>query len=106
MTLDLSDYESGKKYKGDYETDLCALQERLSRILVAHVVHGKSSLIVCEGWDAAGKGGAIQRITGQWDPRAFRVWPIKAPTAEEKARHFLWRVLGELPGGRRDAVFF
>ncbi|HMC92628.1 MAG TPA: polyphosphate kinase [Allosphingosinicella sp.] len=105
MTLDLSDYESGKKYKGDYEEDLCALQERLSRILVAHVVHGKSSLIVCEGWDAAGKGGAIQRITGQWDPRAFRVWPIRAPTAEEKARHFLWRFWNKLPGAGQIAIF-
>src|SRR5438309_3412511 len=105
MTLDLSDYESGKKSKGNYEEDLCALQERLSRILVAHVGHGKSSLIVCEGWDAAGKGGAIQRITGQWDPRAFRVWPIRAPTAEEKARHFLWRFWNKLPGAGQIAIF-
>jgi len=105
MTLTLSDYESGAKYRGDYDTELCALQERLSHILVAHIVHKKSSIIVCEGWDAAGKGGAIQRITGQWDPRAFRVWPIKAPTAEEKARHFLWRFWQKMPGAGQIAIF-
>ena len=105
MALSLSDHESGAKYKGDYEADLGALQERLSRILVAHIVNRRRSVIVCEGWDAAGKGGAIQRITAGWDPRAFRVWPIAAPTAEEKARHFLWRFWKRLPRAGEIAVF-
>ena len=105
MTLNLSDYESGAKYKGDYEADLEDLQERLSTILVAHIVNQRRSVIVCEGWDAAGKGGAIQRITAQWDPRAFSVWPIKAPTPEEKARHFLWRFWNKLPGAGEIGIF-
>ena len=105
MSLDLSDYEHGRKYKGDYDADLCALQERLSRILVAHILHGKRAVIVLEGWDAAGKGGAIQRLTAKWDPRHFAVWPIKAPTPEEKARHFLWRFWTKLPGKGEIAVF-
>jgi len=105
MPLTLSDYESGAKYKGDYDADLAALQERLSRILVSHIVHRRRSLIVFEGWDAAGKGGAIQRLTSGWDPRHFRVWPIAAPTAEEKARHFLWRFWTRLPGAGEIAVF-
>ncbi|MEA3033245.1 MAG: AMP-polyphosphate phosphotransferase, partial [Sphingomonadales bacterium] len=92
-------------YTGDYDADLCALQERLSRILVSHIVHRKRAIIVCEGWDAAGKGGAIQRLTAKWDPRAFQVWPIKAPTSEEKARHFLWRFWTKLPGAGEIAVF-
>ncbi|MBV8685185.1 MAG: polyphosphate kinase [Alphaproteobacteria bacterium] len=105
MTIALSDYETGAKYKGRYDDDLCALQERLGRILVAHIVHARRALIVCEGWDAAGKGGAIQRLTAGWDPRAFQVWPIKAPTPEEKARHFLWRFWTKLPGAGEIAVF-
>jgi polyphosphate kinase 2 (PPK2 family) len=105
VTLNLSDYESGAKYKGDYEADLEDLQERLSTILVAHIVNQRRSVIVCEGWDAAGKGGAIQRITAQWDPRAFSVWPIKAPTPEEKARHFLWRFWNKLPGAGEIGIF-
>ncbi len=105
MAIDLSDFEAGPKYKGDYEADLRALQERLARILVAHILHGKRSLIVLEGWDAAGKGGAIQRLTAKWDPRHFSVWPIKAPTEEEKSRHFLWRFWTKLPGAGEIAVF-
>jgi polyphosphate kinase 2 (PPK2 family) len=105
MAIDLSDYEAGTRYRGNYSDDLAALQERLSRILVAHIVNRHRSLIVCEGWDAAGKGGAIQRLTSGWDPRAFQVWPIKAPTGEEKARHFLWRFWNRLPGAGEIAVF-
>jgi polyphosphate kinase 2 (PPK2 family) len=105
MTLDLSDYEEGPKYKGDYDSDLEMLQERLSKILVAHIVHGKRSVILFEGWDAAGKGGAIQRLTCGWDPRNFSVWPISAPTKEEKERHFLWRFWTKLPAAGQIAVF-
>ena len=105
MSLNLSDHESGAKYRGDYEDDLAALQERLSTILVAHIVHKRRSVIVCEGWDAAGKGGAIQRMTAGWDPRAFSVWPIKAPTEEEKGRHFLWRFWNKLPAAGEIAIF-
>lgn len=105
MAINLSNHENGAKYEGDYETDLAALQERLAHILVAHIVHNRSSIIVWEGWDAAGKGGAIQRLTGKWDPRAFRVWPIAAPTAEEKTRHFLWRFWTKLPGAGQIAIF-
>jgi polyphosphate kinase 2 (PPK2 family) len=105
MSIHLRDYETGAKYRGDYEADLEALQERLARILVSHIVHGRRSILVFEGWDAAGKGGAIQRLTARWDPRAFRVWPIAAPSEEEKARHFLWRFWKRLPAAGQIAVF-
>jgi AMP-polyphosphate phosphotransferase len=105
MSIDLAEYEKGAKYSGDYDADLERLQDRLGQILVSHIVHRKSSVIVCEGWDAAGKGGAIQRITAGWDPRAFSVWPIAAPTAEERARHFLWRFWKRLPGKSEIGIF-
>jgi len=105
MAIDLRDYESGAHSKGSYSETLKELQERLARILVAHIVHNKRSVIVFEGWDAAGKGGAIQRLTAKWDPRSFSVWPIGAPTAEEKGRHFLWRFWNKLPAAGEIAVF-
>ncbi|HYD37055.1 MAG TPA: polyphosphate kinase [Allosphingosinicella sp.] len=105
MPISLSDYEDGARYRGPYADDLAALQERLSRILVAHIVNRKSAIVVCEGWDAAGKGGAIKRLTAEWDPRAYKVWPIAAPTEEEKARHFLWRFWTKLPKSGEIAVF-
>lgn len=56
-----------------------------------------SSVVVFEGWDAAGKGGAIRRILRALDPRTYRVIPIAAPTEEEHAQHYLWRFWRHLP---------
>lgn len=105
MGIDLSDFERGKKYDGDYEADLLALQERLARIQVAHIMHGRSAIIAFEGWDASGKGGAISRLTSGWDPRWFQVWPISAPSEEERVRHFLWRFWKRLPGKGQINIF-
>ena len=105
MTISLSDYESGAKYDGDSSDALDALQERLERVQAAHITHGQRSVIMFEGWDAAGKGGIIKRMTALLDPRYFDVWPIGAPTEEEKARHFLWRFWKRLPGNREIAIF-
>ena len=105
MGIDLSDYEKGDKFDGDYSDALEGLQERLAEIQVAHIVHRKRAMIVVEGWDASGKGGTIQRLTANWDPRAFEVWPIAAPTEPEKARHFLWRFWNRLPAAGEIAVF-
>ncbi|RZI60162.1 MAG: polyphosphate kinase [Zymomonas sp.] len=105
MTIDLADYEHGTKYDGDYADDLTALQKRLAKIQVAHIVHKKRSIVLFEGWDTGGKGGTIQRLTAEWDPRHFRVWPIAAPNDEEKKRHFLWRFWNRLPGNGEIAVF-
>ena len=48
-------------------------------------------VMVFEGWDAAGKGGAIKRITEKLDPRGYVVYPISAPQGEDKQRHYLYR---------------
>lgn len=105
MAIDLREFEAGEKYDGDYDADLAALQERLARIQVAHIVHGKSAIIAFEGWDASGKGGAISRLVSLWDPRYFEVWPIAAPTEEERDRHFLWRFWKRLPARGEINIF-
>ena len=105
MSISLSDYETGAKYDGDYSDDLGELEDRLERLQAAHIIHGQRSIIMFEGWDAAGKGGIIQRLTASLDPRFFEVWPIGAPTDEEKARHFLWRFWKRLPGNREISIF-
>lgn len=64
-----------------------------------------STLLVFEGWDAAGKGGAIRRVTAAMDSRHYRVIPIAAPTDEERAQHYLWRFWRHLPRGGRVTVF-
>ena len=105
MAINLWDYEAGAPYEGDYKDDLKKLQERVSRLFVANHVHRRKAVIVCEGWDAAGKGGAIQRLTATCDPRAYRVWPIAAPSDEEKAHHYLWRFWQRMPGAGEVAIF-
>ena len=105
MAIDLSDFESGADYDGDYDADLAVLTDRLSRIQSAHIARGKSAIIAFEGWDASGKGGAIQRLTSSWDPRWYEVWPIGAPTTEERERHFLWRFWKGLPARGEINIF-
>jgi AMP-polyphosphate phosphotransferase len=105
MKIDLSDYEKGDKFADDYDAALAAVQERLERIQVAHIVHRRPAILVLEGWDAAGKGGIIKRLTGHWDPRFFEVMPIAAPSEDELAHHFLWRFWTRLPAKGHIAIF-
>ena len=62
-------------------------------------------MIMFEGWDAAGKGGAIKRITEKLDPRGYVVYPIAAPQGEDKTRHYLYRFWRRLPERGQIAVF-
>jgi polyphosphate kinase 2 (PPK2 family) len=74
----------------------------------AHVTSpplGPPVLIVFEGWDAAGKGGAIRRLVAPLDPRHVRVVSYGAPTPNEKRHHFMQRFWGQLPGWGGWAVF-
>ena len=105
VTINLSDYERGQPFDGDYRKTIEKLQSRLERIQVAHIVHRKPAILVFEGWDAAGKGGIIKRLTADWDPRWFIVHPIAAPTPDEQARHYLWRFWTRLPTAGQIAIF-
>jgi len=91
--------------KGHYETKLSELQMTLVRIQQAYLHSGRSAVVVLEGWDAAGKGGAIRRMSNVLDPRGFRVWPIAAPTPAELKHHYLKRFWERLPGKGELAVF-
>ena len=62
-------------------------------------------IINYEGWDAAGKGGNIKRITEALDPRGFEVHPIASPEPHEKARHYLWRFWRAMPKAGHIAIF-
>ena len=103
--LALSDYEAGLRLNGDYAADLRRIQRRLARIQAAYIMHRKAAIIVFEGWDAAGKGGVIRRLTAAWDPRSVQVWPIAAPSAEARDHHFLWRFWPCLPAKGHIGVF-
>jgi polyphosphate kinase 2 (PPK2 family) len=66
---------------------------------------GPPVLVLFEGWDASGKGGAIRRLVAPLDLRHVRVAQFAAPTPDEKRHHFLWRFFPKLPGWGGMAVF-
>ncbi|GAB1489743.1 polyphosphate:AMP phosphotransferase [Opitutaceae bacterium] len=70
---------------------------RLNRLVRRASAAGRSIVFVFEGWDAAGKGGAIRRLTSAIDARDYRVIPVGKPTDEEKAHHYLWRFWRHIP---------
>ena len=62
-------------------------------------------LVLFEGWDAAGKGGAIKRLVRNFDPRGYEVTPISAPNDTERDHHYLWRFWQAIPSAGRIGVF-
>ena len=91
--------------KKSYMKQLAKLQKKLLIVQQAYFHQGRRAVLVFEGWDAAGKGGAIRRVTEKLDPRGFRVYPISAPTAEEQSKHYLFRFQKRLPPAGRIAIF-
>ncbi len=83
--------------EAEYERQLERLQARLARLTQRKGFDRRSLVLVFEGTDAAGKGGAIRRITGALDPRQYQVVPVAAPTDEELAHPYLWRFWRQIP---------
>jgi AMP-polyphosphate phosphotransferase len=88
-----------------YEAELSRLQRELARIQQAYLFSGQSAVVVFEGWDAAGKGGTIRRLSAALDPRSFKVWPIGPPRNYYLARHHLLRFMERLPPNGAIAAF-
>ncbi len=88
-----------------YKEELDALQAKLEDLHNRLYRKKVPVVIVYEGWDAAGKGGNIKRITSALDPRGFEVHPIASPEPHEKARHYLWRFWTRLPKTGHIAIF-
>ena len=88
-----------------FKTDLERQQGRLNLLQRKARAAAVSTVAVFEGWDAAGKGGAIRRVTAALDARDCQVIPIAAPTDEERARHYLWRFWRHLSRAGRITIF-
>jgi len=74
-----------------YKKRLLDHQLRLRELMYQLYERKCSAIVVVEGWDAAGKGGAIRRLTEKLDPRGYQVYSIAAPVGEDKTHHYLWR---------------
>jgi polyphosphate kinase 2 (PPK2 family) len=89
----------------DHDAIEKALQLRLFEILTAYHRQGRAAAILLEGWDAAGKGGLIKRLTGELDPRFFEVVSISAPDELERKRHYMARFWAKLPAAGNWTIF-
>jgi polyphosphate kinase 2 (PPK2 family) len=103
LTKSMSKEESDKRVQ--------KAQQRLTQLrlfsagLLEPKIIGPGLVVLFEGFDAAGKGGAIRRLTASLDPRHVLVHPVGPPTEEESRHHFLWRFQEVLPGTGEMTVF-
>jgi polyphosphate kinase 2 (PPK2 family) len=88
-----------------YERRLKVAQERLRDLEYQIYKHRVPVVLAFEGWDAAGKGGNIKRLTANLDPRGYEVVPVAAPNDVEKSHHYLWRFWTEIPKAGHLTVF-
>ncbi|MFV0412950.1 MAG: polyphosphate:AMP phosphotransferase [Oscillospiraceae bacterium] len=89
----------------EYKPQLRFWQEKLKKLHNEIYLRKIPVVIAYEGWDAAGKGGNIKRLTNALDPRGYEVVPIASPTPPEKNRQFLWRFWNHLPKNGHIAIF-
>lgn len=97
---------SGKTVKpARYSDELKKRQKELAKLHSKIYKKKIPVVIVFEGWDAAGKGGAIKRIGAALDPRGYEAVPIAAPSREELDRHYLWRFWKNIPKTGHITIF-
>ncbi|AMO37251.1 polyphosphate:AMP phosphotransferase [Thauera humireducens] len=89
----------------EYERELELLQGRLALLTREDAFRRHSLVLVFEGMDAAGKGGAIRRVAGALDIRQYRIIPIAAPTEEERVQPYLWRFWRHVPPRGKVVMF-
>ncbi|ERI10477.1 polyphosphate kinase 2 family protein [Aneurinibacillus aneurinilyticus] len=91
--------------KKEYKEELKKYQLELLRLQQQFYQKGIPLILVFEGWDAGGKGGAIRRLTEKIDPRGFQVHAISAPNVIEAKYHYLWRFWNKLPAKGQIGIF-
>jgi polyphosphate:AMP phosphotransferase len=99
--LDMSKSLSKKEYQNELEKYQCKLNS-LARTAYEKKI---SSIILLEGWDAAGKGGLIRRIVPALDARDYQVISTATPTDEERAHHYLWRFWRHIPRAGKITIY-
>lgn len=91
--------------RDDYKRELAHWQGEVNRLAWAAFHARRSYVVMFEGWDAAGKGGAIRRLIQSIDARLYRVVAVAAPSDEERAHHYLWRFWRHLPRDGYGTLF-
>ncbi len=105
LRLDKVDLSLKVTDKDQFEDDLKRLQWKLLGLQIKNFQKQRRAVFAFEGWDAAGKGGVIKRLTTLMDPRGYKVWPIGPPKDAEVRQHYLWRCWNRLPEKGEIAIF-
>jgi len=93
--------------RGEYDRKLLLHQLQLRELAYQLYCDKRTLVVVYEGWDAAGKGGNIRRVTEKLDPRGYEVLSIAAPAGEDKTHHYLWRFWRRLkPPQEKQVLMF
>ena len=106
MPINLTDYERGEPFTGDYHATLTALQQRLAHLQVAQIAHRKRALIIFEGWAGAGKEAALQRLAASWNPCHLTTLCTAGAEAGDDERHWLAPFWSALPAAGDTTIFF
>jgi polyphosphate kinase 2 (PPK2 family) len=91
--------------KETYQENLIKYQVALHTLGYQVYVQERPVVMVFEGWDAGGKGGAIKRVTEKLDPRGYVVYSIAAPKGDDAIRHYMYRFWRRLPESGQIAIF-
>ena len=106
MGIDLTQFERGEPFTGDYHASLTALQQRLARLQMAQIVHRKRALIIFEGWTCSGKRAALKRLVASWDPCHLATRCVGGREADDDERHWLAPFWGALPPPGDTTLFY
>ncbi|MDO5717884.1 MAG: phosphate--AMP phosphotransferase [Tissierellia bacterium] len=98
------DYDLSLSHK-EYKKIKKDLEPKLNSLGYEFFVKKVPSILIFEGVDAAGKGGAIKRLTKCFDPRGYEVVPISAPSDVENSYHYMWRFWKEIPPNGKMTIF-
>lgn len=101
----LASIDLSKRLNASYDALLDDLKKRLAKLQVRLYRKGIPMIVGFEGWDAAGKGGAIHRLASALDARGYTVAPISAPTPTEASHHYMWRFWNALPPKGQITIF-
>ena len=87
------------------EPELSDLQERLYAAGRSDPEHAPNLLVILQGLDTSGKGGVIRHAIGLVDPQGVQLKAFKAPSKDELAHHYLWRIRNAVPGRGMIGIF-